>query len=112
MACIVAIVDILQVFKGTPKAPERSRKKISNESLDTNAKGRPYLRDITKPVGDACRDDGTLKDTDEMVWPNSPTELVVPQNDFHESHESYDDIMLQDGSDQNDEPSIRVSRVL
>jgi len=30
--------------------------------------------DTSKPVGDACRVDGTLKDASEMEWPDSPTE--------------------------------------
>ena len=29
--------------------------------------------DTSKPVGDACREDGTLKDAGEMEWPDSPT---------------------------------------
>ena len=73
-------------MKGIPKAPELSNKNKSNDSefIDTN-EGKTYLRDTTKPVGDACRDDGTLKDADEMEWPNSPTELEAP-NDFPECH--------------------------
>ena len=31
--------------------------------------------DKSKPVGDACREDGTLKDASEMDWPELPTEL-------------------------------------
>ena len=30
--------------------------------------------DMSKPVWDACREDGTLKDTSELEWPDSPTE--------------------------------------
>jgi hypothetical protein len=30
--------------------------------------------DNSKPVGDACREDGTLKDASELDWPDSPTE--------------------------------------
>lgn len=29
---------------------------------------------MSKPVGDACRKDGTLKDASEIEWFNSPTE--------------------------------------
>lgn len=29
--------------------------------------------DMSKPVGDACCEDGTLKDASEMEWPDSPT---------------------------------------
>ena len=31
-------------------------------------------KDYSKPDGDACRDDGTLKDASEMEWPNSPSD--------------------------------------
>jgi hypothetical protein len=33
-----------------------------------------YLKDASKPDGDACREDGTLKDASEMEWPNSPSQ--------------------------------------
>ena len=29
--------------------------------------------DTSKPLGDACREDGTLKDASEIQWRNSPT---------------------------------------
>ena len=69
MACIIGNANI--VLKGVPKAPE----------------GKIY-RDTTKPVGDACHEDGTLKDADEMVWPNSPTELE-PDNNDSENRKTY-----------------------
>ncbi len=31
------------------------------------------LADPTKPVGDACNIDGTLKEADEMEWLHSPS---------------------------------------
>jgi hypothetical protein len=69
VACIIGIANIL--LKGVPKAPERK-----------------IYREATKPVGDACREDGTLKDADEMVWPNSPTELE-PDNNDSEKRKTY-----------------------
>lgn len=30
---------------------------------------------MAKPDGEACREDGTLKDASELEWPNSPSEL-------------------------------------
>ena len=30
--------------------------------------------DPSNPVGDACRNDGTLKDASKMDWPDSPIE--------------------------------------
>ena len=68
-------------MKGILQAPELewSSKNKSNELLDTNKKKKTYMRDMTKPVGDACHDDGTLKDADELVWPESPSEIVAQQ---------------------------------
>ena len=31
------------------------------------------LKDFSKPDGDACNEDGTLKDASEMDWPDSPS---------------------------------------
>lgn len=36
------------------------------------------LKDTTKPDGEACNADGTLKDASEMEWLNSPTDLAAP----------------------------------
>jgi hypothetical protein len=33
-----------------------------------------YLQDESMPVGDACREDGTLKEASEIMWLNSPSE--------------------------------------
>ena len=33
-------------------------------------------KDATKPEGDAVNPDGTLQDTDQMDWLNSPTDAV------------------------------------
>ena len=35
-------------------------------------------KDTTKPDGEACNDDGTLKDADDMLFVNSPSELEPP----------------------------------
>ena len=34
------------------------------------------FKDRTKPDGDACQLDGTLKDASEMDWPNSPSDMT------------------------------------
>jgi hypothetical protein len=96
-------------LKGIPKATEGSSKNISDEFFGTNDKKKTYMRDTTKPVGDACRDDGTLKDANEMDWPDSPTALEAPQNDFREDNASdiyCDEPGPQDEPNQNDLPSI------
>lgn len=35
-----------------------------------------FLKDASKPEGEACNPDGTLKDADKMEWPNSPSDLA------------------------------------
>jgi hypothetical protein len=32
--------------------------------------------DASKPEGEACNPDGTLKDADKMEWLNSPSDLA------------------------------------
>ena len=56
--------------KPGPSNLGRNISESSNQDQDENT----YIMDISKPVGDACREDGTLKDAKEMDWPNSPTE--------------------------------------
>jgi hypothetical protein len=60
--------------------------------------GKTYSKDTTKPDGDACREDGTLKEADEMVWPNSPSDEVKVQASG-----------FKDGDEQNDLPNVVVS---
>ena len=67
------------------------------------------MRDATKPVGDACCDDGTLKDADEMVWPNLPTELEAPQKDFREW---YDEPGSESESTGDNLPTDKVTLIL
>ena len=67
------------------------------------------MRDATKPVGDACCDDGTLKDADKMVWPNSPTELEAPQKDFREW---YDELGSESESTGDNLPTDKVTLIL
>lgn len=100
-------------MKGIPNAPELegSSKNIANEFLDTNEKEKTYTRDMTKPVGDACRNDGTLKDASEMVWPDSPT-LEAPQNDFREYDDIYDGFQDEPNQSHGDLSSIKVNSVL
>ena len=82
-------------LKGILQAPELegSSKDKSNELPvpDNNEGEKTYMRDMTKPVGDACRDDGTLKDADELEWPDSPSELVATQTHFDWHHGPADD---------------------
>ena len=82
---MVHVTKIAHVrLKGILQAPELegSSKNKSDELMDTNEGKKTYMRDMTKPVGDACRDDGTLKDANELEWPESPSEIVTQQEYF------------------------------
>ena len=85
---MIQLADIL--LKGILKAPEGSSKNKSDEFLDGNEEGKTYMRDMTKPVGDACCDDGMLKDVDEMQWPDLLTKLEAPQTGFAEPYPDYE----------------------
>jgi hypothetical protein len=54
---------------------------------------RTHSKDTSRPVGDACRDDGTLKDASEMEWLNLPSDeqtFVVPEKGKRKSSD-YDE---------------------
>ena len=57
-------------------------------------------KDYSKPDGDACQDDGTLKDTSEMEWPNSPSDLNP--HDFNLGEEN---VILKRKSPDNEDDS-------
>ena len=63
--------------------------------MDINEKGKIHMGDFTKHVGDTCHDDGTLKDVSELEWPDSPKELIAPQNDWH--HHDYEPAQHPEG---------------
>ena len=46
----------------------------SESSSGLEGAGQNYFKDSSKPDGDACCEDSTLKDVSEMEWPNSPSE--------------------------------------
>jgi hypothetical protein len=57
--------------------------------------------DASKPEGEACNPDGTLKDADKMEWLNSPSDLApVP---FENRQEHVEHIL-------DDEPDKRVTK--
>jgi hypothetical protein len=62
----------------------------TNRHYDENT----HLMDTSKPVGDACRDDGTLKDAKEMDWLNSPTENN--RRELTEDHSKYNRAIIED----------------
>ena len=58
---------------GSNPRPSSSARNILKIALSSNEHENTYLMDTSKPVGDACREDGTLKEASEMEWPDSPT---------------------------------------
>jgi hypothetical protein len=110
----VIVTDIL--LKGNPRSPELegSIMNISDHDENPDTHEKTYLRDITKPFGDACRADGTLKDANEMDWVTSPTANEGPGNNFHELDNCEDmyvppDYPDESDLDENDLQSIQVS---
>ena len=47
---------------------------MSESSSGIESASNNYFKDFSKLDGDACREDGTLKDASEMEWLNSPSE--------------------------------------
>lgn len=54
--------------------------------------GSTHLKDVSKPDGEACCDDGTLKDASEMEWVHSPTQSdTVPHGEKRKQTDSAPD---------------------
>lgn len=69
----------------TPESIPTSKENISDHVSSSNEKGKKVFKDSSKPDGDACRDDGTLKDASELEWPNSPSDSQAANNSFDDS---------------------------
>ena len=59
-------------FLATVNSTVGSSKRISDSSL--NGKENTYLKDPTKPDGEACNNDRTLKNASELEWLDSPSQ--------------------------------------
>jgi hypothetical protein len=81
----------------------------SNSNQDDNE--ITHIMDTSKPVGDACREDGTLKDASEMDWPNSPTEQnrALIEEQFRDASEL--DQPPSSGSDELEAPKAKVRNI-
>jgi hypothetical protein len=84
-----------------------SGQKTSDTSLNASSNAssssknqKTHLKDPTKPGGDACREDGTLKDATEMIWLNSPSEVEAFGS---QDNEVYDTGMISE-LDESDLP--------
>ena len=45
-----------------------------------------FLKDASKPEGEACNPDGTLKDANKMDWLNSPLDLAPAPFESRNKH--------------------------
>ena len=66
--------DFFTDFQNPTTLNEVGNRNTSESSSGLEGAGHSYFKDPSKPDGDACREDGTLKDASEMEWPNSPSE--------------------------------------
>jgi hypothetical protein len=82
-----------------------SKANTSDHVSSTNPKGTVFFKDSSKPDGDACRDDGTLKDASELEWPNSPS-------DSKASNTTFDDYAMQVDSETFERLNEEVSHSL
>ena len=64
-----------------------------------------FLKDASKPKGEACNPDGTLKDADKVEWLNSPLDLVPP------SLENFSKHVIDDEINDDDAPVTKRRRV-
>jgi hypothetical protein len=71
-------IDNSKTLKSIPTSEENILDCVSS----TNAKGKIFLKDSSKPDGDACHNDGTLKDASELEWLNSPSDIKASTDTF------------------------------
>ena len=70
------LTGIVDTLENIPRSNEHILEHVSSE----NGKGKIYFKDSSKPDGDACNDDSTLKDASELEWPDSPSENKTTSN--------------------------------
>jgi hypothetical protein len=59
---------------------------------------------VSKPEGEACNPDGTLKDADTMEWLNSPSDLAPA------TFENHDEDVLHVLDDETDNERVKKRR--
>jgi len=84
-----------------------SSKNIPNTSMSSNEKENTYTMDQTKPVGEACNEDGTLKDASELDWPDSP---IQPYTFGLQDNNDLDGVWDHWNLDNDNEPGTSVVR--
>ena len=68
--------------------------------------------DMSKPVGDACRPDGTLKDASEIHWADSPTDhnhALIEEQFNNNGFEDQPTLPVAESDSESDEaPKVKV----
>ena len=108
---VVSTVD-----HGNDSGPSNSGRNIPESGSSSNHHcddENPYLMDTSKPIGDACREDGTLKDANEMDWPDSPTQFDHHQALIEEQFRELEDVTelelpASTGSEADEAPKVKV----
>jgi hypothetical protein len=76
----VAVSDMLKQQEVTDTLVPVRNTFPKNGSPGPSARQQPaviHSQKVSIPVGDACREDGTFKDANEMVWLNSPSDEIM-----------------------------------
>ena len=72
----------------------------SDAMQENDSDSEQIYKYYSKPDGDACRDDGTLKDVSKMEWPNSPSD-----SNLHNFNLGEENIILKRKSPDNEDDS-------
>ncbi len=83
-------------FSATANSTARFSKKSDTTSF--NEKESTYQKDSTKPDGEACNNDGTLKDASELEWLHSPTQPNTDETEGVWDYWNVDNSQTQRGS--------------
>ena len=86
-------------------SPFGAHEKTKFENIEELTITMAFLKDASKPEGEACSPDGTLKDADMIEWLNSPSDLVPP------SLENFSKHVIDYEIDDDDAPVIKRRKV-
>ncbi len=69
-----------------------------------------FLKDASKPEGEACNPDGTLKDADKIEWLNSPSDEAAPAAPLPSENPSKHAVHVYDDVDESDDKRVTKRR--
>lgn len=105
------------IFIGPDLALNLTAKSAQNTLVATEGpnpspiKGPTHLKDVSKPDGEACNDDGTLKDASEIEWAHSPSQSHPGPVLYGEKRKRNDSVTDGDVDDIDVLPKTNVSRM-